>query len=158
MTVKEMAEALLADKGPIMLVCFIAMTLIQVSPIKINPWSAIFRWLGNQLNADVLDKINTVEDRLDLHIKDSAEAELKARRTSILDFSSSVIRGVNYHKEKFDFMITECDNYQTYCHENDIKNGVAEASIAEIRRIYQEHIRNDDFLVERVKQDKEAAS
>ena len=45
-------------------------------------------------------------------------------------------------------MINECDQYEKYIDENKIKNGVAEASIAEIRRIYQEHLRNHDFLVE----------
>lgn len=151
MTIKELANIIAQDGGPVSLVIMIAMTIIQVIPqIKLNPWSAIVQWIGRQLNAEVISKIEKVESRLDLHIKDSEEQDLKARRTSILDFSSSVIRGVNYHKEKFDFMITECDSYEKYCADNEIKNGVAEASIAEIRRIYKEHLRNDDFLVERI--------
>lgn len=149
MTIKDLMEMVIEDRGPILLVFVIATTLIQVAPININPWSAIFKWLGGQLNTEVIDKVDKIEVRLDEHIKDSMENELKARRTSILDFSSSVIRGVNYHKEKFDFMINECDSYVKYCKENEIINGVADASIAEIRRIYQEHLRNDDFLVEK---------
>lgn len=149
MTIQQLMEMIVADRGPICLVILIALTLLQIAPIKINPWSAIFKWLGKQLNTDVIKKIDDVEKRLDEHIKDSLESELKARRVSILDFSSSIIRGVNYHREKFDFMIKECDSYEEYCKKNDIKNGVAEASIAEIRRIYQEHLRNADFLIEK---------
>lgn len=149
MTVKEIAEEILRDSGPISLVILAMLTFIQITPIKLNPWSALFRWLGRQMNGEVIQKIDKVEERLDKHIADSDESDLKARRASILDFSSSVIRGVNYHKEKFDFMIQECDSYEKYCHENNIINGVATASIAEIRRIYQEHLRNDDFLVEK---------
>jgi len=149
MTIQQLMEMIVADRGPILLVFLIALTLLQIAPIKINPWSAILKWLGKQLNTDVIKKIDDVEKRLDEHVRDSMENELKARRVSILDFSSSIIRGVNYHREKFDFMIKECDSYEKYCKEHDIKNGVAEASITEIRRIYSEHLRNADFLVEK---------
>lgn len=149
MTLKEILETLLADRGPIMLGLVIALSCVQISPLKLNPWDAIFGWIGRLINKEVISKIDTVEKRLDKHVLDSERNDLKVRRTTILDFSSSVIRGVNYHKEKFDFMITECDSYEEYCRDNKIKNGVAEASIAEIRRIYQDHLRKDDFLVEK---------
>ena len=149
MSLQSILEMIIEDREPICLIVLIAMTLVQVAPIKINPWGSVFGWLGKQLNKDVIDKIEKVETRLDDHIKESASSELRTRRASILDFSSSVIRGVNYHKEKFDFMMAECDSYEQFCQENHIKNGVAEASIAEIRRIYQEHLKNGDFLTEK---------
>lgn len=148
MTIKELMELLVADRGPILLITCIALTIIQIAPIKINPWGTIFSWFGRQLNKDVITKIDVIEERLNTHIRVSEEIELRERRTNILDFSSSVLRGVNYHKEKFDFMIAECDSYEKYCTKNNIRNGVAEASIAEIRRIYQERLRNNDFLVD----------
>lgn len=154
MTITDILTAVVDARGPIIAVILVAATIIQITPIKINPWTIVLSWIGRQLNKDMMDKIDLVEKRLDAHIKDSEESELKARRTSILDFSSSVIRGVNYHREKFNFMIAECDSYEVYCKENDIKNGVAEASIAEIRRVYQEHLRKNDFLGESTSTDK----
>lgn len=148
MTIQEIAESVVADRGPIILVVMLMMTFVEITPIKLSPWTAIFNWFGKRLNKDVTDKIDKIGEKLEHHIKESEEIELKTRRMSILDFSSSIIRGVNYHKEKFDFMINECDQYEKYCKDNDIKNGVAEASIAEIRRIYGEHLRNNNFLVE----------
>lgn len=148
MTFQQIIEQIVADRYSILCVILILTTLVQIAPIKINPWGAIFGWIGRQLNKEVIEKIDTVEQRLDDHILESADAELRARRVDILDFSSSVLRGVNYHKEKFDFMMTECDNYETFCTENDIKNGVAEASIAEIRRVYREKLRANNFLSE----------
>lgn len=149
MTIKELLEMVVDDRGPILFILGILMTGVQISPIEINPWDAIFRWLGGHLNKEVIEKIQEVESRLDKHIRDSEQIELRTRRTNILDFSSSVIRGVNYHKEKFEFMINECDAYEEYCRDNNVKNGVADASIAEIRRIYKDHLRKDDFLVEK---------
>ena len=151
MTVQEILEMVVEDRGPIFLVFVILMTVIEITPIKINPWTALFGWLGKQINKGVINKIDDLEKRLDEHIKNSSEMELKARRVAILDFGSSIIRGTNYHKEKFDFMINECDSYEKYCKDNEITNGVAQASIEEIRRIYQEHLRNADFLTEKVK-------
>lgn len=150
MTIKELLETLVADRGPITLLFIIGITLVQIAPIQINPWSAIFKWLGRKLNTEVIEKVDTIEERLDKHIEEWSECTLKERRARILDFSSSVLRGENYHKEKFEFMIAECDSYEDYCEDNDIKNGVAKASIAEIRRIYQDRLRNNDFLIDQV--------
>lgn len=149
MSLQSILETIVENRGSIFLIIIIAMTVIQIAPIKINPWGALFGWLGKQLNKDVLAKIQVVETRLDTHIKESENSELKTRRATLLDFGSSVIRGVNYHKEKFDFMMAECDSYEKYCQENKIKNGVAEASIAEIRRIYKERLQANDFLTEK---------
>lgn len=146
MAIKEIATAIMSDSGPITLLFLCLITLVEIVPIKVNPWSAIFKWIGRQVNKEVIEKINTVEERLDKHISDSDESDLKIRRARILDFSSSILRGTNYHKEKFDFMISECDSYEQYCHDNDIINGVATASIKEIRRVYQDRLRNSNFL------------
>lgn len=153
MTLKDIFEALFKDRGPIIALFIVATTIIQIAPLEVNPWSAIFRWIGSKLNAGVLDKISQVEEkvdkiegRLDKHIEDSNTAELRARRQAILDFASSLIRGDNYNREKFEFMINECDKYQTYCKENDILNGVADISIKEIRRVHQERYRTNSFL------------
>lgn len=54
----------------------VIMTLIEITPIKINPWSAIIRFVGRRLNADVTARLDTMQQcqnetrqRLDEHIK-----------------------------------------------------------------------------------------
>lgn len=153
MSFKEIFEQLFADRGPIIAIFLIATTIIQIAPLKLNPWTALFRWIGNKLNTSVLDKIEEVEDkvdtiegRLDSHIADSRVSEVRSRRQAILDFASSLIRGENFHKEKFEFMIAECDSYEKYCKDNNIINGVADTSIREIRRVHEERYRTNSFL------------
>ncbi len=34
----------------------VLLTLVQIAPIKLNPWSAIVKWIGHALNAEVLEK------------------------------------------------------------------------------------------------------
>ena len=46
-----------------------AMTLIQIAPIKLDPWSAIARAVGRAINKDVIDKLDETREILDTHIK-----------------------------------------------------------------------------------------
>lgn len=162
MTIKEIIEEIFADRGPLIALFIVATAIIQISPIKINPWSAMIKWIGKHLNTDVASKVDGVEakvdgldtriadieERLNNHIADSEAADIRERRQAILDFASSLMRNTNYNREKFEFMMNECDSYQEYCRDNNIINGVADTSIGEIRRIYNERYRNNDFLIE----------
>lgn len=50
-------------------IVLVAMTLIQISPIKLDPWSAIARAVGRAINKDVIDKLDETREILDAHIK-----------------------------------------------------------------------------------------
>ena len=54
MTLKDL---LLGGSGGL----FALLTILQISPIKINPWSALARSIGRALNKDVLDRLTTLE-------------------------------------------------------------------------------------------------
>ncbi len=66
------AELLACGGGVVALL----LTVVQIIPIKVNPWSAIARWLGKALNADVLKELQEVKQsqaqtnaRLDKQVK-----------------------------------------------------------------------------------------
>ena len=44
------------------------MTLLQIAPIKLNPWSWMAKAIGRAINGEVLAKLGQVEERLDKHI------------------------------------------------------------------------------------------
>lgn len=48
-------------------IVLVAMTLIQISPIKLDPWSAIARAVGRAINKDVIDKLDETREILDTH-------------------------------------------------------------------------------------------
>ena len=50
MTLKEI---LLGGGGTL----FVLLTLIQLAPIKINPWSAMAKAFGRAINSEVLEKV-----------------------------------------------------------------------------------------------------
>lgn len=126
----------------------VLMTLIQFSSIKLNPWDAVFKWLGNKLNADLKNQISEVKKNLDSHIKSSKEKDLRDSRVNILNFCTACINGQNHTKEQFEFMIAQCDDYEKYIEENKIKNGVVTSAIKEIRRRYEDCMRFGGFFNE----------
>ena len=51
-------EEILLGGGGVLLA---AMTLIQVAPIKVNPWSAVAKAIGRAINGEVIAKVDQLE-------------------------------------------------------------------------------------------------
>lgn len=132
----------------------ILMTLIQFSPIKINPWSVIVRAIGKAFNGAVIDTINQLGERMDKfdvelkNLKSFAdEREAVACRTRILRFGDECLHDPKHSKEHFDQILRDIDAYEIYCkaHE-EFENNQAVMTIELIKRTYQERLIRHDFL------------
>lgn len=137
------------------LLLVILLTLIQITPVKWNPWDSILTWLGKKLNTGVKKEVDELkeslkefEKKLDDHITESKAKDLKDTRRDILDFCSSSMNGQRHTQEQYRFVIKKCDEYESYVEANKIKNGEITSAIKEIRRRYDRHIQQNDFLKE----------
>ena len=137
------------------IVLIVVLSLLQVSKININPWDKIFGWIGDRLNSNlrgelnkVDKKVDTIGTKLDGHIRESSEKDLQDTRRDILDFCNSCMNGRLHTREEFDFVISKCDTYERYISEKKVKNGVIDAAIKEIKRLYDKCIQEHSFLVE----------
>ena len=147
MSIKE----LLAGGGGLLLV---AMTLIQIAPIKVNPWSAIARAIGRAINKDVLDglaevKADQKETRRDLddHIKVDDTRNADAHRARILQFNNELLRDIPHTREDFIEVLEEIDFYEKFCKEHpDYQNNRCTHAIANIGRVYDDRLVKHDFL------------
>jgi len=147
MNLIQMMDLKTGVSAGVFLLLFI-MTIVQIAPIKINPWDKILVWFGNHMNADIVKRVDVIEDKLDEHIKDSSEERIRKVRADILDFGNACMNGRPHTKEEFEFVISECDTYERHIEKLQIRNGVATATIAEIRRLYEKGIRENSFLKE----------
>ena len=144
-------EEILAGGGGLLLV---AMTLIQISPIKVNPWSALARARGKAINKDVLDglaevKADQKEARriLDDHIRVDDTRNADAHRARILQFNNELLRDIPHTREDFIEILEEIDFYERFCEEHkDYKNNRCTHAIANIGRVYDDRLRKHDFL------------
>ena len=60
-------KAILETWGPVMVTpaVIILLSLVEIAPIKINPWSAIIGFLSKNLNADVTQRLDAMQQRLE---------------------------------------------------------------------------------------------
>ena len=145
-----LAEILLAGGGGIA----VLLTLIQVSPIKVDPWSALARILGRAINNEVIGMLNEVKaaqksntDRLNEHIRMDDERYADERRARILRFNNELVREIPHTKEEFIDILVDIDDYERYCDQNpEYRNNRAVHAIANIGRAYDERLVKHDFL------------
>lgn len=144
-------EEMLTSGGGLLL---LAMTLIQVAPIKINPWSAIAKAIGNAINKDVLKNLEEVkatqrETRkiLDDHIKVDDTRNADTHRARILQFNNELLRDIPHTREDFIEVLEEIDFYEKFCEAHpDYKNNRCTHAIANISRVYDARLQKHDFL------------
>lgn len=140
MTIQEL---LLGGGG--VAVCLL--TLVQIAPVKINPWSWLAKALGRALNADVLAEVKETRKRLDAHIEADDEREADRHRERILRFNNELVRGLPHTKEDFVDVLATIDAYERYCENHpDYKNSRAVHAIANIGKNYDERLEKRDFL------------
>ena len=143
----------------------VAMLLVQISPIKISPWSALGKFfkrllghLGRAANSDVLEKLDevtlaqqeaqkkldTLEVRLDEHI------DADKHRMEILRFNNELLRSIDHTKEEFIEALAEIDAYERFCNDHpDYPNNRAVLAIENIREKYKERLMKHDFFTGR---------
>ena len=125
------------------------LTLIQIAPIKIDPWTAIARALGKAFNGEVLREISETKAKLESHIKMDEERAADQHRARILTFNTELLRGQRHTREDFIDILCEVDAYESYCKAHpEYKNSRCVHAVANIGRVYDELLRTGDFLAE----------
>ena len=123
------------------------LTLVQIAPVKINPWSAIAKAIGKAINADVLRELDTVTQKLDTHIRVDDERNADSYRTRILQFNNELLREIQHTREDFIEILAVIDDYESYCRDHkEYKNNRAVCAIENIKRVYMERLQKHDFL------------
>lgn len=125
----------------------ILMTLIQISPIKLNPWSWIGRRIGRSINAEVIEKVDKISVDVKRN-KDSSDQEwVELRRTNILRFGDEIRLGVSHSEEHFDQVLLDISKYKKYCKDHpSFLNDKASATIDLIKQTYSNCLRENRFL------------
>lgn len=127
--------------------------LIQITPIKINPWTALFRWIGDKANEDLRNKVNGLNEKIDGLSKDMnslsdqrKEDEKDRIRWEVLYFANSCRNGRRHTKDEYLHIIELNDKYKKLLKETNDKNGVFEVEYEYIRQLYKERQEKNDFL------------
>lgn len=105
-------------------VFFVIATLVQIAPIKVNPWTAIARTIGRALNSELSDKLD--------------ESLAIAARYRIIRFDDEILFHVHHSEEHFDQILEDIDRYEKFCMDHPkFQNNKAVGAIGNIKKTYR---------------------
>lgn len=117
-----------------------AVTLVQITPIKVDPWAWLMKQLRNALVGELQQSVTELT-------KDFEGEKVATKRWRVLDFADAERSGRRHSKEQWEHCINELSWYEKYCHRKQISNGVMEEAAVYLRAEYQQHLKNNDFLM-----------
>lgn len=145
----SIGEIIAAAGGAIALVS----TFVEVSKIKINPWSSLFKWIGSKMMEDVKTEIKEIKDEQKELAK--KQEELKRQRAidaadaikaEIFKFYNECQKGQRHSEAEFNHIIKQNKKYEDLIEETGEENGVYTAEYKYILTIYTKCQLEKDFL------------
>lgn len=125
------------------------MTVVQIAPVKINPWRWVGKMIGRAINGEVFGRLTEIEKKLDGHIDMDDRRTADGHRAQILHFNNELLRPIRHTKEEFIEVLAKIDSYEKYCEAHpDYPNNRAVLAIENIREIYKDRMKKRDFLQE----------
>lgn len=123
------------------------MTLIQIAPIKIDPWTALARAIGRALNHDISVKVDALSGSVSKLEKQMQEKAAIDARSRILVFGDECRRGVHHSKDCFDAIFEDITTYEQYCTMHPkFKNNMTNLTVQYINNIFSRCLETNDFL------------
>lgn len=76
--------------------------VVEITPIKINPFSKLAAWIGRAANAELIEQVNGLEKKIDEVRRESIKDHKKESRIFISNFANDIRRGV--HKDESQYI------------------------------------------------------
>ena len=95
----------------------------------------------------ILCELSDIKENLNKHIRVDDERNADAIRAYILRFNMELVRGILHTREDFIEVLIKMDEYDRYCGSHkDYRNNRATSAISNIKRVYEERLKKNDFL------------
>ena len=121
-------------------------TLVQITPIKINPWTWLARKIGRAINGEVIDRVDTLAATVERNQEIADERAAKDSRIRILRFGDELLHDRRHSKEHFDQILQDITEYEHYCETHPkFKNNMTRLTTQKIMEAYSEVWDSHDF-------------
>lgn len=147
MLLKQIWDVISNHPGIVSGIIIIFLSLVEVSKIKLNPWTALGRLIGRLLGikslSDKIDSVIKTVDELDNKID---ENDTVAARVRILRFASEIMDRRYHNKDSWDQTMIDIAKYEGYVTAHPkFKNGITEPTIEYIKDQYRERMEKNDW-------------
>ena len=128
-------------------------TFVEVSKIKINPWSSLFKWIGKKMNEEVMEEIKCLKKSDEEICKKQAEIERQQAidtadtiKAEVFSFYNECKRGLKHSEAEFNHIAQQNKKDMAIIEVTKEPNGVYEAEYEYIMEIFKEAMTKNDFL------------
>jgi hypothetical protein len=133
MNLKEIISQL--NAGYVVAGIAVLLSLIQISPLKLNPWDKLLGWFGKKLNGETEKRLKAVEKQI-------RDMWINNHRQSILTFTRECRADIEHSSDEWTNVLNLAEEYEKYVTENKITNGIITQDTVYLRKLYQELSRN----------------
>ena len=133
MALTEITQKLTAGElaGWAVVLIILAFSLIQIAPVKLNPWDSILGWFGRKLNGNMQKRLDDLEKQI-------RNMWINTHRLHILTFARECRANIEHSSDEWTNVLNVAEEYEKTVHEQRITNGVITQDTAYIRALYQE--------------------
>ena len=109
----------------------VLLSLIQISPLKLNPWDTLLGWFGKKLNGRTEKRLEKVEKQI-------RDMWINNHRQTILTFARECREEINHSPDEWTNVLNVAEEYERYVTENHVTNGIITQDTEYVRGLYQE--------------------
>lgn len=109
----------------------VLLSLIQISPLKLNPWDKLLGWLGKKINGATEKRLESVERQI-------LDMWVNSHRQCILTFAREARAGIEHSSDEWTNVLNVAEEYEKHVAEKKITNGIVTQDTEYIRNLYQE--------------------
>lgn len=109
----------------------VLLSLIQISPLKLNPWDKLLGWFGRKLNGATEKRLEKVEKQI-------RDMWINNHRQSILTFARECRAEIEHSSDEWTNVLNVAEEYERYVTENKVTNGIITQDTEYLRNLYQE--------------------
>ncbi len=116
----------------------ILLSLIQISPLKLNPWDKLLGWFGKKLNGATEKRLEAVEKQI-------RDMWINNHRQTVLTFARECRANIEHSSDEWTNVLNVAEEYEKYVLENKVTNGIITQDTEYLRKLYQELSREHKF-------------
>lgn len=133
MTITELFQKLTAGEmaGWVFTVLILLLSLIQISPMKLNPWDNLLGWFGKKMNGGTEERVKNLEKQI-------REMWINNHRQCILTFARECRSNFVHSSDEWTNVLNVAEEYEKYVAENKVTNGIITQDTEYLRNLYQE--------------------
>lgn len=132
--------------GNYAIIFIVIISLIQIAPIRIDPWSSFVKLIGKLMLGELTAKVDNLEKKIDALEQKEDRRDAINKRVRILRFEDELQEEKRHSKDSFDQVLSDVTDYEEYCEEHPkFRNNQTAATVEHIKKVYAERLEKRDF-------------